>query len=311
MSFARWLIMGSKNYNAPLVSVVKLSGLLMSSLGGPRSPQARRYINIDRCAKWIKRAFHPKLRPAAVALAINCPGGSPVQTELIFNFIRSLRQETGIPVYTFAEDVAASGGYWLALSGDKIYAAQTSLVGSIGVIHSSLGAVEAAKKLGVERRVFTSGESKQQLDPLLPVRDDQIVQLRETMDEIHQTFQNVVRERRGEQLTAAATSTDMQEIFSGRVFSGNQGVKLGLIDGLGSLEEVMKKEFGDKTKFMLCSEPPRAGLTDLFGFGSSSSSNIGMVRDIMYGEGRGGVDMYEMMQSVEENALWSRFGVKT
>jgi len=141
--------------DSPLVTVVKMSGVLQA---GGRGPQARRLLNIDRVERWLQRAFYKPLGPAACAISINSPGGSPVQSELIHDMIQRLRKQTGVPVYTFAEDVAASGGYWLMCAGDEAYACQTSLVGSIGVVSATFGAVNAAERLGIQRRIWTAGE---------------------------------------------------------------------------------------------------------------------------------------------------------
>lgn len=261
---ARWSIMGRKDFNEALITVVKLSGVLQAFTGPARAPQARRLLYLDRVEKWFARAFTKGLKPAACAVAINSPGGSPVQSELIFGLIRRLSKSTGIPVYTFAEDVAASGGYWLMCAGDKSYALETSLVGSVGVISATFGATEAAKKLGVERRVFTAGEAKMQLDPFLPVQPDQEARLRDIMDDLHQAFKERVRGSRGERLAAGRDD----ELFSGRAWTGRQALKLGLVDGLGDMRSVMQEQFGEKARFLLCSEAPQPSIRDVFGLGS-------------------------------------------
>lgn len=243
-----------------LVTVVKLNGILQSSIG--RSPSAKRLINVERVEKWLRRAFLPTLRPAAVAIQINSPGGSPTQAELVHDLIRSYSKKTGIKVYTFAEDIAASGGYWLLCSGDQMYACNTSLVGSIGVISATLGAVEAAHKLGFERRVYTSGREKLSLDPLLPVKPEQEEVLKDIMEDLHDSFKELVKQSRGQKLSTS------DNVFSGRVWTGRQAVQLGLVDGLGSYEQVMRGEFGDTVKFLLCSEATSPGFRDLIGLKS-------------------------------------------
>lgn len=181
---ARWWVMGRKGMKDPLVTVVKMNGILQAASG--RSPQARRSLNLDRVEKWLHRAFLKELRPVACAISINSPGGSPVQSELIHDMICRLKQQTGIPVFTFAEDVAASGGYWLMCAGDESYACGTSLVGSIGVVSSNFGVQGVAERLGVERRIYTSGHAKVPLDPFLPVTEEQKERLMDIMTDMHQ-----------------------------------------------------------------------------------------------------------------------------
>lgn len=157
-----------------VVQVIRLSGVLATPVGGMPGGQARRMLYLDRVEKWISKAFFKPLRPDACAIIVNSPGGSPVQSELIHEAIRTAAKDSGVPVFTFAEDVAASGGYWLMCAGDESFACSTSLVGSIGVVSATFGAVEAAKKLGIERRVYASGEDKVPLDPFLPVSSEQV-----------------------------------------------------------------------------------------------------------------------------------------
>jgi ClpP class serine protease len=339
--------MGRKGMSDPLITVVKLSGILASPAG--RSPSAaRRTLNLDRVEKWLQRAFLKELRPAACAISINSPGGSPVQTELIFDMIARLKKQTGIPVYTFAEDVAASGGYWLMCAGDEAYGCATSLVGSIGVISASFGAVEATKKLGIERRIITAGHSKASIDPFLPVSEDQRDQMMSLMTDVHQSFKNHVKMARGNRLVGAAVIqsgaapliqgdknlNDDDDIFSGRVFTGHQAVKVGLLDGVGTLRGVMREKFGDKSRFLMCSEAPQARLRDYLGFGAQSkldflnTMDTGSDRDSstsssIAGVG-GGVESllsselgYEMarvavgaaMDEVQERAVWDRWNL--
>ncbi|KAI3428038.1 hypothetical protein D9Q98_006424 [Chlorella vulgaris] len=332
---ARWSVMGRKDYNEALVTVVKLSGVLQAFTGPARAPQARRLLNLDRVEKWFARAFTKGLKPAACAVVINSPGGSPVQSDLIYGLIRRLSKSSGIPVYTFAEDVAASGGYWLMCAGDKSYALETSLVGSIGVISATFGATEAAKRLGIERRVFTAGEAKMQLDPFLPVQPEQEARLRDLMEDLHEAFKERVRGSRGERLAAGKDD----ELFSGRAWTGRQALKLGLVDGLGDMRSVMQGQFGDKARFLTCSEQPAPGLRDLFGLGSilrggaasgdssgahsgglaGGSRAHGLVDRVAAGvAGAGGGDAaYSACRSVieaaldeaEQRAYWERFKV--
>ncbi|CAK0783818.1 hypothetical protein CVIRNUC_007018 [Coccomyxa viridis] len=170
-SLARRLFLGRGNATAPIVNVVRMEGIIASSRGA-RGPQARRIISLERVEKWLKRAFMPGMstfRPSAVAVIITSPGGSAAQSELIHQRIRSLAKQTGTPVITFAEDVAASGGYWLMCAGDEMASTATSLVGSIGVITSGFGLHKVLEKYEIERRVFTAGKYKDQLDPFRKV----------------------------------------------------------------------------------------------------------------------------------------------
>ncbi|HEX2480062.1 MAG TPA: S49 family peptidase [Geminicoccaceae bacterium] len=190
----------------------------------------------------IERAF--KMRGAkAVALAINSPGGSPVQSALIAGRIRALAGEKNLPVIAFIEDIGASGGYWLALAGDEIFAAPSSIVGSIGVVHAGFGFAEVLDRLGIERRLYTAGSKKSMLDPFRPQDSEDIDRLMEIMTEIHGDFKSMVRQRRGDRLKAAD-----DEIFEGQIWTGRKAAELGVIDGLADLHGLMRERFGDKVK---------------------------------------------------------------
>ncbi|MGI9417451.1 MAG: S49 family peptidase, partial [Geminicoccaceae bacterium] len=241
----------------------------------------------------IERAF--KVRGAtAVALAINSPGGSPVQSALIGERIRSLAAEKEIPVIAFVEDVGASGGYWLALAADEIFADQSSILGSIGVISAGFGFVEAMEKLGVERRVYTAGEFKSILDPFRPEDSDGIARLRKILDESHTNFKAEVRERRGERLKG-----EDADLFEGQVWTGRPALDIGLIDGIGHLHGVLKERFGDDLKLPLVTRP-----------------KPWWQRRLRMGRAAPGVDMAEprvwidgALDSLEERARWARFGL--
>lgn len=348
-NIARWWVMGRKGMSDPLITVVKMSGILQSPAGRPPAA-ARRSLNLERVEKWLHRAFLKELRPAACAISINSPGGSPVQTELIYDMISRLKQQTGIPVFTFAEDVAASGGYWLMCAGDESYACSTSLVGSIGVISSSFGAVGAAEKLGIERRVIASGQSKASIDPFLPVSPEQKEQMMSLMTDVHQSFINHVKTARGNRLllsnNKSKTSTsntennisidgdtsgngatgashvleadDTNDLFSGRVWTGQQAVKLGLIDGVGTLRGVMREKFGDRARFLICSESPQPGIRDFLGFGTNESSTKLDILSRMSvgGSNVGGIDIdlarvavSAALDEAEERAVWDRWRI--
>ncbi len=218
----------------PTVSVIRLQGVIA---GG-----ARGTLNDLALAPVIERAF-TRGKPDAVALEINSPGGSPVQSSLIGARIRRLAEEKDVPVIAFVEDVAASGGYWLAVAADEIYADPSSVVGSIGVISAGFGAHEFLAKQGVERRVYTAGKSKSMLDPFRPEKPEDVERLKVILNDIHGNFIDHVQTRRGDKLDAKA------EVFTGEVWLAERAKTLGLIDGIGHLKPMLKERFGDKVKF--------------------------------------------------------------
>lgn len=201
-------------------------------------------LNFNNIAPLLKRAFEMK-NIKAVALNINSPGGSPVQSELIYDYIRELSFEKKLPVFTFAQDVAASGGYWLLLAGDEIYAHNSSIVGSIGVIFSGFGFVELIKKIGINRRIYTEGKNKAILDPFLPEQEENIEILKNCQRDIFENFKDLVRSRRGEKLKESE-----DKIFTGAFWSGKKSAELGLIDGICDMRKKMKEKFGEKTEFV-------------------------------------------------------------
>lgn len=222
----------------PLVSVIRLSGVIGG--GGFRGG-----LSDVTTAPLIERAFAPK-RLSAVALAINSPGGSPSQSALITARIRRLADEKGVKVYAFCEDVAASGGYWLATGADEIYADANSIIGSIGVIYAGFGFQGLIERYGVERRVHTAGGSKSMLDPFKPEQSRDIERLKALQEQIHQNFIKQVKDRRGDRLADA-------DLFTGDVWVGAQAVEMGLIDGVAHLVPKMKALFGDKVRFATAS----------------------------------------------------------
>ena len=216
--------------------------------------------------------------PAAVALAINSPGGSPVQSSLIAARIRRLASEKNIPVYGFCEDVAASGGYWLATAADEIFADESSIVGSIGVISASFGFQDFIERHGIERRVYTAGEDKSLLDPFRPEREEDIKRLKRLQQIIHDNFINQVRVRRGIKLTR-------DDIFTGEIWAGEEAKDIGLIDGIGHLVPTMQEIFGDKVKFNMITG--RRSLMQRFG-----APGLG-----------------DVVNAVDDKAHWARFGL--
>lgn len=227
------------------VAVLRFQGVI-SSQGGIN----KQSLNLESMKSEIDKAFSlPNL--AAVAIAVNSPGGSPVQSELIYNYLRATAEKKSIPIYAFAEDVAASGGYWLLCAGDRMYASGSSIVGSIGVISSGFGFVNVLKKVGVERRIITHGKSKSIYDSFLPVKSSDEKIISAAQKDIHDAFQDMVTSRRGSKI-----KIDKERLFSGEFWSGKTGVKFGLVDGLGDLYSVMKQEFGEDITFQHIKKSP-------------------------------------------------------
>ena len=220
----------------PLVSVVRLEGVIAS--GGMVRSSA---LNDAGIAPLIERAFS-KGKPSAVALALNSPGGSPVQSSLISGRIRRLSEERKVPVFAFVEDLAASGGYWIACAADEIFVDPSSIVGSIGVISASFGFHDLLKRSGIERRVHTAGEDKSILDPFLPEKESDVSRLEELQSELHRTFIQHVTDRRGSKLSG-------DDLFTGKFWTGARAVDLGLADGISYLVPKMKEKFGEKVRF--------------------------------------------------------------
>jgi signal peptide peptidase SppA len=222
---------------APTVAVLRLDGVI-----GPR--QWRTALSLASHAAALDRAF-ALTGLGGVALAINSPGGSPVQSALLFRRIRQLAAEKNVPVFAFAEDVAASGGYWLALAGDEIYAEEASLLGSIGVVSAGFGVHRLIERFGIERRLHTAGERKSLLDPFLPEDPEDVARLSALQHDIHETFKDQVRQRRQGKIDPAD-----ETLFSGEVLTGRMALARGLIDGIGDLRSVMRARFGDNVRLV-------------------------------------------------------------
>mgnify|MGYP003320333685 CR=1 FL=1 len=235
-----------------------------------------------RIEKLIDKLFADKKSPA-VALIINSPGGSPTQSSLIAEKIINLAKEKNKKVYAFVEDVAASGGYWLACSADEIYLDLNSIVGSIGVISPGFGFVDLIKKMGIERRVYTSGKSKSFLDPFKEEKKEDIDRLKNIQEQIHENFIDYVKKRRGAKLS----SSNEDEVFSGLFWVGKKGVELGLADGVGSINEVIKEKFGKKAKIKIIDQKKSFLQKRL---SSSINSN-------------------DIFNRLEEMIMWSRYGL--
>lgn len=277
----------------PVVPVIRFTGPI--GMATPLNPG----ISLANSADVIERAFEDK-SAKAVAVVINSPGGSPVQSMMIFNRLRSLSEETGKKIYVFTEDVAASGGYFIAVAGDEIYADPSSIIGSIGVIAAGFGFDKAIEKIGVERRVYTAGEKKHMLDAFQPENPEDVARLKELQKDIHKTFKDVVTSRRGEKLTT-------EDLFTGEFWTGTRAVELGLIDGISDVRTKMRELFGPEVELQLVK--PKRGL-----FGRSSPQGVlahlagtasvdGMAGQV------GGQLTNQMISSLETRALWSRFGL--
>ena len=267
----------------PVVPVLRLSGVISA-----QSSPLRGGLSIAALAGVIDRAFRlPGLQ--ALALQINSPGGSPAQAALIARRLRACAREREVPILAFVEDVAASGGYWLACAADEIYAERSSVVGSIGVISAGFGFSEAIARLGIERRVHHRGRNKAMLDPFKPEKADDVARLSVIHEALHQTFIDHVRERRGKRLKA-----DDETLFNGDIWTGEQAVGLGLIDGLADLRMLMRDRFGESVR--LPTIAARGGwLRRRLGAAPAWRGSGDWVGDIL--------------SAIEERALWARFGL--
>ena len=285
----KWRVPGFRNPK-PIVAVVRLSGVIADRSGVGRSG-----ISANNLVPVLENAFNlPHLK--AVALSINSPGGSPVQSSLIGKRIRALAAEKEVPVIAFAEDVAASGGYWLACAADEIYADESSVIGSIGVISAGFGFQDAIKKLGIERRVHASGEMKSTLDPFLQEKPEDVDRLMELQKDIYKTFTDMVLERRKGKLKA-----EESELFTGAFWTGRRALDLGLIDGLGELSEIMRDRYGDNVKFCPI-EQRQSWFKQKLGIGASLKilKKPQSIIPALVEEG---------FIAVEERSLWNKFGL--
>ena len=279
-SLLQRLPLGRLRPSEPTVAVLRLDGVI--GLRGRRGLSLRRY------AAALERAF--SLRGLkAVALAINSPGGSPAQSALLYRRIRQLAAERAVPVLAFAEDVAASGGYWLALAADEIYAEETSLLGSIGVVTSGFGFVTALGRLGIERRLHTEGDNKSLLDPFLPEEPRDLERLKTLQRDLHDSFKELVKQRRGAKLKG-----DEAQLFSGEVFTGRRALSLGLIDGIGEARGVLRGLFGDEVRLRLI-EPERR--------------RPFWARWALPGRPDVGDLAGDLVARLEERLIWARFGL--
>jgi serine protease SohB len=270
----------------PIVPVVRLAGAI--GISSPLKPG----LTMANIARSLERAFSMS-NIKGVALAINSPGGSAVQSHLIFRRIRALADEKKVPVLAFVEDVAASGGYMIACAADEIICDNSSIVGSIGVIGGSFGFDKLIDKIGVERRLYTSGENKGMLDPFLPEKPHDVERLHAIQRDIHEGFIELVKSRRGSKLDSRETA-----LFSGEYWAGRRGLELGLVDAIGDLRGVLRERFGDKVRAPLIAD------RGLFGRRVPGVAGGGLASML------GGPNLAEdLIAALETRALWARYGL--
>ncbi len=285
-SFFQSLVPTRFRSDIPIVPVVRLTGVIGFST--PLRPG----ITLAGVARLLDRAFAFK-RAKAVALIINSPGGSPVQSHLVFRRIRQLSEEKKIPVMVFIEDVGASGGYMIACAGDEIFCDVSSIVGSIGVVGATFGLQKAMEKLGVERRIYTAGDRKVMLDPFLPENPDDVARLKTIQTDIHEAFIGLVKARRGAKLTGPESA-----LFSGEYWAGEQALRYGLVDGFGEIRSVLRERFGDKVQTPLMAERGWFGRR-VPGVGSHNLAGL------LSGE----TIAEDFLSTAEARTLWARYGL--
>src|SRR5580700_8077368 len=269
--------------DTPVVPVVRLTGVIGFST--PLRPG----LTLAGIARTLERAFSMR-NASTVAVSINSPGGSPVQSHLIFRRIRELAQEKGRRVIAFVEDAAASGGYMIACAGDEIIADPHSIVGSIGVVGGTFGFDKLIAKYGIERRLYTSGEHKAMLDPFLPEDPDDVARLKKLQREIHDSFIALVKSRRGGKLAGPEN-----DLFSGEYWTGTRGLELGLVDAIGDLRSTLRERFGEKVATPLIAGDRSFFARRIFGVARGELIPGGLAEDII--------------SALEARALWARYGL--
>lgn len=265
-----------------IVPVVRLTGMIAAESGGI----GRKALSMATVEPLLDKAFEIKDAPV-VAIEVNSPGGSPVQSRLIFRRIRELAEKHDRKVLVFCEDVAASGGYMIACAGDEIVADPSSIVGSIGVVSGGFGFVDLIRRIGVERRLYTAGRNKATLDPFSPEKPEDVEHLKSLQLDVHETFIELVRERR-----ACRLKEDEPDLFSGQFWSARRGMELGLVDRLGTLHEVLSERFGPDVELERI-RPRRGLLGGRIGFGADAA----------------GAAAERLAGVAEERALWARYGL--
>ena len=271
-----------------VVPVVRLSGVI-----GAVTP-LRPGMSLTGVAKTLERAFATR-NAKAVALMINSPGGSPVQSRQIYLRIRQLAAEKKLPVLVFVEDVAASGGYMIACAGDEIFCDPSSILGSIGVVGGAFGFQDLIKKIGVERRLYTAGEHKAMLDPFLPENPDDVARVKALQREIHAIFIALVKQSRGGRLKGAD-----QVLFTGEYWAGETSVSLGLADAIGDLRSTLRARYGDKVLTPVIA-PATGMLSNLLGRRSAGAGTLTSL------DGIAGLPD-ELISALETRAIWAKFG---
>jgi signal peptide peptidase SppA len=271
-----------------VVPVVRLSGLI-----GAVTP-LRPGMSLAGVARTLERAFATR-NAKAVALVINSPGGSPVQSRQIYLRIKQLAAEKKLPVLVFVEDVAASGGYMIACAGDEIFCDPSSILGSIGVVGGSFGFQELIKRIGVERRLYTAGAHKAMLDPFLPENADDVARVKALQREIHAIFIALVRASRGDRLKGAD-----DVLFTGEYWAGETSVSLGLADAIGDLRSTLRARYGEKVRTPVVA-PPTGMLSGLFGRRSGGAGTLDRL------DGIAGLPD-ELISALESRAIWAKFG---
>lgn len=273
----RWLRKGTVR-----VPVLRLSGAI-----GIEHP-IKKGLDYATMVPYIDKAFDVS-DAAALAIIINSPGGTPAQAHLISSYIRSLSVEKSIPVFAFVEDVAASGGYMLACAADEIYATPTSVLGSIGVISSGFGFSKLIEKIGVERRIYTSGKNKSILDPFSPEKKEDIAYIKNLQSQIHQFFISFVKERRGDKLNDVKG-----DLFTGAFWVGEDVLERGLADGNGLIHDILREKYGEKLKLIPIETEKKGILSYFLGFSQKPFT---------------GASSHEVLSTLEEKSLWNRFGL--
>jgi signal peptide peptidase SppA len=271
-----------------VVPVVRLSGVI-----GAVTP-LRPGMSLAGVAKMLERAFATK-NAKAVALVINSPGGSPVQSRQIYLRIRQLAAEKKLPVLVFVEDVAASGGYMIACAGDEIFCDPSSILGSIGVVGGSFGFQDLIKRIGVERRLYTAGAHKAMLDPFLPENPDDVARVKALQQEIHAIFIALVKQSRGARLKRAD-----DQLFTGEYWAGETSVSFGLADAIGDLRSTLRARYGEKVQTPVIA-PATGMLSSLLGRKSAGASSLGHL------DGFAGLPE-ELISALETRAIWAKFG---
>ena len=271
-------------FKKKIIPVVHISGVI-GNIGGLRNG-----VTISSVENLLEKAFKIKNAPA-VAIIINSPGGSPVQSSLIYKRIRSLASKKKVKVIFFVEDVAASGGYYIACAGDEIYVDENSIIGSIGVIYASFGFEKLIKKYGIERRIFTTGKYKSILDSFQKQKLSDVKKLKSIQSEIFKNFKEVVLKSRGKKI-----NIQNKNIFSGSFWAGKEAVKLGLVDGVGDLNTIMEKKFGEKIKYIPI-KPKKSFLKGVLSRSSYFKDLVDTKETIS-----------DMMEYMESRNIWGRYG---